>query len=613
MGCISTKHQPTVDPISKRQAASTALSHIDKNLALRASLINAVKRKDAILFEKTMQQYDSKSATIISLPDQRNILHSIAQFNFSEGMQLAIEYILQAKIEDSFKIFNYRDNVGRTPLIECCFHNSYETLEVMLKHEHLFDATIKNSAGQTASDIATNNNSPCANLLKNSSRTTAGSITNSTHFNQQPPGSPKLNSSLKSPSPKEEGATSPNSGLRSSRLNLRSLSLLTKDQSGLKTTTKLYHLLKSLEETQTTFIDEEFPHDIYSMVDQQFVQEMTERFSILKWERPTQFLDPDINKVNMFDAIDLNEVSESSLDGCELYSALAAMTEFPQRLLKVFTTKEVNKHGAYSVTFLISGIFVEILLDDYFPCIEKSQLLYSRPKSNELWFLLLEKAFAKLYGNYSEVQHVCISEAMEMITGMPSSQHPLKEAEEEDLWKSMVEYDNRNYIVCAGSYQGETYRNRIFTVIRLFEIGSKKIVKLRNHFEDFEWKGELSDGSEKWTKQIKEDLGHYEGEKNSFYVDIKEFINTFDFLSVCHYHDNWVRNGLEVIAEPAEGTYFELEVPKDMEVFISVHQKLSRFVIDAPDYDISPVEIILAESTSGGLRPIGKHYMILTF
>ena len=605
MGCISTKHQPAVDPISKRQASNAALSHVDKNLALRASLTNAVKRKDAILFEKAMQQYDSKSATIINLTHQRNILHSIAQFNFSEGMQLAIEYILQANIEETFKIFNRRDDTGHTPLIECCFHNSYETLEVMLKYEQLFDATIKNSAGQTALDVATNNNSQCANLLKNSSRTTAGSIINSSHFNQQPPISPNLTSSSKTPLSKEEGATSPNSGLRSS--GLKSLTILTKDQSSLKTTTKLYHLLKSLEDTQTTFIDEEFPHDIYSMVDQQFVQEITERFSILKWERPTQFLDPDINKVNIFDAIDLNEVSESSLDGCDLYSALAAMTEFPQRLLKVFTTKEVNKHGAYSVTFLISGISVEILLDDYFPCIENSQLLYSKPKSNELWFLLLEKAFAKLYGNYSEVQHVYISEAMEMITGMPSSQHPLKDAEVDDLWKSMVEYDNRNYIVCAGNYQGETYRNRIFTIIRLFEIGSMKTIKLKNHFEDFEWKGELSAGSEKWTKQIKEDLGYYEGEKNSFYVDIKEFINTFDFLSVCHYHDNWVRNGLEVIAEPAEGTYFELEVPKDMEVFLSVHQKLSRFVIDAPDYDISPVEIILAESISGGLRPIGNY------
>jgi len=294
----------------------------------------------------------------------------------------------------------------------------------------------------------------------------------------------------------------------------------------------------------------------------------------------------------------LNDTSKSSLAGCDLYSALGAMTEFPQRLINTFIVKELNKYGAYSVKFLICGIPVEIVLDDYFPCNDSKNLLYSRPLTNELWFLLLEKAFAKLYGSYNEIRNVYISEALELMTGMPSYQHNLREINEDELWECMVNYDKKNYIFCAGTYLKENEdkrKNRIFAIVSLYENEQFKIVKLRDHFQNFEWDGMFSEKSKNWTKELREAIGYTKGERSCFYMELQEFIKHFEFLSVCHYHDGWIRNRVDACSDHKTTILFEMTIDQEMELFISVHQKLPRYVGESPEYDISPVEILLTE------------------
>jgi len=599
MGCIASKDGSTLSPNSKRATPGSLLLQGDKQFAVKFRILDAIKRRDPILFEKTIQEYDVKSIEIFgSSSQQKTVLHHIAEHNFVEGMTLTLEYIMQYHSDDAPKALNSKDSSGNTPLITCCLYNSVESLEVLMKYEQNLDQSIKNLMGKTALEIAVERESPCLNLLQpgalSQSRATTGGANGSTYLNHGV-GATALTIPKAVPN-KDDDALSGKSSRRGS-LILKSVTSMTKDKTTLNPNTKLYHLLKQLEETNGNFVDDDFPHDVFSMVNQGSVQDLTEKHDILKWGRPAQFLrQAELANAKVFEAIELNDVSASPIAGCDLYSALAAMTEFPQRLLKIFTTKETNKQGAYSVSFLISGIPVEILLDDYFPCTTGNyELLYSRPPSSELWFLLLEKAFAKLYGNYTEIQSVYVSEAFEMMTGMPSTQQPLRDAKAEDLWAALVDYDKKNYIVCAGTYQKLSNANRIFTIVGVYEAENLKILKLRNPFEDLSWEGDYANGSEKWTKQLREELGHYQGEKNSFYVEINEFIQNFDFMSICHYHDSWVRNNLEVTAEYGKSVFFELTLEKEMDVFLSVHQKLPRFIGDAENYDISPVEIILAE------------------
>lgn len=43
-------------------------------------------------------------------------------------------------------------------------------------------------------------------------------------------------------------------------------------------------------------------------------------------------------------------------------------------------------------------------IDDYFPCYPGRGPVYARSNGNELWVMLLEKAYAKIHGGYFSIR-----------------------------------------------------------------------------------------------------------------------------------------------------------------------------------------------------------------
>ena len=58
-------------------------------------------------------------------------------------------------------------------------------------------------------------------------------------------------------------------------------------------------------------------------------------------------------------------------------------------------------------------------VDDLIPCID-GKPAFSRNRGNELWVMIMEKAYAKLYGSYFALEGGLPYISMNYITGMPS-------------------------------------------------------------------------------------------------------------------------------------------------------------------------------------------------
>lgn len=63
----------------------------------------------------------------------------------------------------------------------------------------------------------------------------------------------------------------------------------------------------------------------------------------------------------------------------------------------------INTAGIYLMKFYINGIQSPVIVDDYFPTKNKRPC-YASTRDGELWVMLLEKAWAKLYGSYSRIE-----------------------------------------------------------------------------------------------------------------------------------------------------------------------------------------------------------------
>ena len=112
---------------------------------------------------------------------------------------------------------------------------------------------------------------------------------------------------------------------------------------------------------------------------------------------------------------------QGTLGNCWFMCALASLAERPKLVENLFITKTKNKEGIYKIKFCKNGEWVEVTIDDYFPCLPKGNPLFSRAHDNEMWVLLIEKAYAKLHGNYFTLRGGFANEGMIDLTGCPTS------------------------------------------------------------------------------------------------------------------------------------------------------------------------------------------------
>ena len=86
----------------------------------------------------------------------------------------------------------------------------------------------------------------------------------------------------------------------------------------------------------------------------------------------------------------------------------------------------------------INGVWEDVVLDDQFPCVRtggKYEPAFNHTKSNELWVMLIEKAWAKVHGGYYNISAGLTREALRDLTGASAKTYFLSSTQEkEDVW-----------------------------------------------------------------------------------------------------------------------------------------------------------------------------------
>ena len=88
---------------------------------------------------------------------------------------------------------------------------------------------------------------------------------------------------------------------------------------------------------------------------------------------------------------------------CYFLSCLSVLAEHPERIRNLFITDKVNDEGIYAVRICKNGEWCEVVVDDYFPCFQ-GEPAFSRSCNDELWVLIMEKAWAKVHGSYESIE-----------------------------------------------------------------------------------------------------------------------------------------------------------------------------------------------------------------
>jgi len=110
------------------------------------------------------------------------------------------------------------------------------------------------------------------------------------------------------------------------------------------------------------------------------------------------------------------DVTQGALGDCYFLSAISVLGN--DRIVKLFKCQEGIedmpeedlKHwkriGAFMIVFYKNGGFHEVIVDDWLPVDSDGELVFTRSGQDgrEMWPAIIEKAYAKLYGSYSNIE-----------------------------------------------------------------------------------------------------------------------------------------------------------------------------------------------------------------
>ena len=163
-------------------------------------------------------------------------------------------------------------------------------------------------------------------------------------------------------------------------------------------------------------------------------------------------------------------------------AALAAIAENPARVTRFFISRDVNQYGCYCIMFCHEGLWRELLLDDKVPCYaDNGKPAFAQGNQSEIWVLLLEKAWAKFYGGYGNVEGGWGREVYNELTGAPCTSFP---TDYKGLFGEVLKGEKFNWIMsCAsnpgsGNHDNKTKtgisNNHLYTLLAGYEVDTPK-------------------------------------------------------------------------------------------------------------------------------------------
>eukprot|EP00961_Rhodomonas_salina_P238204 3219645-Rhodomonas_salina.1 len=293
----------------------------------------------------------------------------------------------------------------------------------------------------------------------------------------------------------------------------------------------------------------------------------------------------DVPGLKLFGLVDPEDILQGTVGDCWMLSAISALAEFEVEVQDIFAERKLSPEGKYTLRMfdLPTQKFKYIVIDDRV-AFKNGELMGAKlTADNEIWPLLLEKAFAVHAGGWDKIEGGNSALALAVLTGSTNTfrvcntnfekggvpefekyEYDLEKFEEnnskcpaskttkagvfsngqkklgkEQFFDLLCDWDAKNYVVCAGTGSEKDGSDGIVYAL----ISAKKqvcgkfdMLLFRNPHDKTEYSGEWRDGGEQWARNpdVKQALGHQENPNDGlFWMSKEEAFKYYQDFFVC--------------------------------------------------------------------------------
>jgi hypothetical protein len=596
MGCGSTRpaiHQP--DKLNKYLVLKS--TPFDRSKAHEA-----IKKDDLMLFKKLV---DSKKITPLEEIGHHNsgtsCLHYAAKCNAFQVLEYMIRWIKEQNPNDFKEIINSPQHLGKTPAMLAAQNDGAESLFLLLLTDAV-DYNKKNSKKHTLIHLVKKpKRTRCRCVVDFMTKgTNWNKILNENSTSHNHCNSENVVALIKNTlTPPAEGSSACEDDYAAGAQDAPAPTKYPKN------TNKNIVVVTTIDDG--LFVDSDFPPSLESICRNKS-HNSYQLFTSARWLRPKALANAE-KKTTLYDGMDPSDIDQGALGTCYFLCTLAAIAEFPSRLQPIFLS-EYNENGQYSVRLFKRGVPTKITVDDLFPCYpDRLMPMFSKTKgSGEIWVMLLEKVWAKIYGDYCVTEYGFMNEAVEDLLGAPSERiTPNIDGKADEIWAKLVATDKNRGIMGASTGTADStdvakdlglVNGHAYSLLGVYDEDGYKLVKLRNPWGSFEWKGDFSDDSPLWTEDLKKKVHYVKADDGMFCMKFDDFLKHFQSISLCYYKDNWQYSHIASTSTHNHAQYFEFTLDQATDINLRVHQTDKRMFATetlGDKYQYSGISIVVCK------------------
>ena len=326
----------------------------------------------------------------------------------------------------------------------------------------------------------------------------------------------------------------------------------------------------------------------------------------IEWKRASEiFIKPTIFSSNN---LHINNMKKSKIVTKYFQTTISSLINFPGLIEQIFLTKEYNEETSLiKMILFIDGEFQIIFLDDYFPVIKNTNIPYfTLNDNNDLWILLLEKAYAKINGCYGNIIFGWPDNLFKTLTGFSTEFLIHSNCSIENLWNVVFNvYQNKGLIVTFSKSNDDVElkgysKNCGFVILYCLEIDNKKLCVIKNCFieDDYIFKGKFSIENDFWTNENKNKIDNMNSinlnDKSLIWITIEDLHKYFLRTDICHLIFNGKVKNYEIKENLNLPKIYNLYIPKKCLISISILG--DNILFHRENLNISqPTSLIIAE------------------
>ena len=351
------------------------------------------------------------------------------------------------------------------------------------------------------------------------------------------------------------------------------------------------------ENDKTPFIDNLFPpnsNSIFGIKSQNNNSKKKSKYFNINpeeiiWLRPNEIFDN--QPYSIFEhEIKLEDINQGKIGNCYFLSAISSLLKYPQMIYQLFKTLTIPKNNCYQIMMKINSEWKIIIIDDFFPCNKKNNFpIFCKPFKNEIWIMLLEKAWAKINKGYINIDNGYSFDVFNSLTPFSSEIIYHKNLKKEnELWYLIRKNDLNNNILTCITKKDDDIENfglvsfHSCSIIKTCEkiIKGKKIklIQIRNPWGKKEWNGKYSNYYLEKNPDIMKYFNNEKRDNGIFWIEYNDYIVFFDKTEICKIEKCiCVKNIIIEKNRVNLPNFFHLIIKKRCNVNINIIRKSYRF------------------------------------